>query len=245
MKNRAILLSLAGIASLLSTSCGSEYSQRGVASEVVAPSQVSDFNVLYNQNCAGCHGLGGRNGAAIQLADPVFLAITDDATIRHVAAGGVRGTPMPAFAQFAGGPLTDKQIDLLVGGIRSWANPALVAGVDLPSYAAKNEADPERGAEVFQSYCSSCHGPDGHGGRAGSIVDGSYLALVSNQELRMNVILGRPAVGAPDWRNDIPGRPLSEQQISDVVAWLAAQRPDIPGQPYPMSVMNRNPGEIR
>ena len=32
----------------------------------------------------------------------------------------------------------------------------------------------------------------------------------------------RPEQGAPDWRSDIPGRPLSEQEISDVVAWLAA-----------------------
>jgi len=34
-------------------------------------------------------------------------------------AKGVRGTLMPAFAQSAGGMLTDKQIDSLVRGIRS------------------------------------------------------------------------------------------------------------------------------
>ena len=50
---------------------------------------------------------------------------------------------------------------------------------------------------------------------------------------------------APDWRNDISGRPLSEQEISDVVAWLAAQRPEIPGQPYPISAMERTTGGIR
>ena len=53
--------------------------------------------------------------------------------------------------------------------------------------------DSERGAAVFRTYCSSCHGQDGKGGKAGSVVDGSYLALVSDEELRMNVILGRPA----------------------------------------------------
>jgi cytochrome c553 len=61
----------------------------------------------------------------------------------------------------------------------------------------------------------------------------------------LNVILGRPAVGAPDWRGDLPGRPLSEQEISDVVAWLAAQRPAIPGQPYPKSAMDRAAGGVR
>jgi len=242
MRTRVIFLSLAGIVALLSASCRS---RRDAASEVIPPNQISDFNVLYTQNCAGCHGVGGRNGAAIALADPVFLAIADDATIRRTAESGVPGTPMPAFARTAGGLLTGKQIDALVQGIRAWANPALVHGVDLPSYAAKSDANSERGAQVFRSYCSSCHGQDGSGGKAGSIVDGSFLALVSNQDLRLNVILGRPGSGAPDWRNDIPGRPLSEEQISDVVAWLAAQRPEIPGQPYPMSVMNRTTGGIR
>jgi cytochrome c oxidase cbb3-type subunit 3/ubiquinol-cytochrome c reductase cytochrome c subunit len=39
-------------------------------------------------------------------------------------------------------------------------------------------------------------------------------------------------LGAPDWRGDVPGHPMSAQEISDVVAWLAAQRPKLPGQPY-------------
>jgi cytochrome c oxidase cbb3-type subunit III len=77
------------------------------------------------------------------------------------------------------------------------------------------------------------HGPDGHGGgKASSIVDGSYLSLISDQDLRTNVIVGRPELGAPDWRGDVPGHPMSAQEISDVVAWLTAQRPKLPGQPY-------------
>ncbi len=32
---------------------------------------------------------------------------------------------------------------------------------------------------------------------------------------------------------NVPGRPMSAQEVSDVVAWLAAQRPQFPGQPYP------------
>jgi cytochrome c oxidase cbb3-type subunit III len=217
----------------------------GDMSEVIAPNQIADFEVLYTRNCAGCHGLHGKNGAAIALSDPVFLAITDDATIRRVASNGVPGTPMPAFVQNAGGLLTENQIDVLARGIRSWADPKVVEGIELPSYAAKDTGDRERGAEVFRTYCASCHGADGKSGKGGSVVDGSFLALVSDQELRMNVILGRPASGAPDWRNDIPGKPLAEQQITDVVAWITAQRPAIPGQPYPMSVMNRPTGGVQ
>ena len=95
------------------------------------------------------------------------------------------------------------------------------------------------GADVYATYCSSCHGPDGRGGKkASSIVDGSYLALVSDQNLRTIVIVGRPELGAPDWRGDVPGKPMSPQDVSDVVAWLAAQRPQFPGQPYPKPSAN-------
>jgi sugar lactone lactonase YvrE len=68
---------------------------------------------------------------------------------------------------------------------------------------------------------------------ASSIVNGSFLALISNQNLRTTVITGRPDLGAPDWRMNVPGRPMSAQEITDVVSWLASQRPQFPGRPYP------------
>ena len=37
---------------------------------------------------------------------------------------------------------------------------------------------------------------------SGSIVDPSYLALVSDQSLRSTIIAGRPDLGMPDWRSD-------------------------------------------
>ena len=40
------------------------------------------------------------------------------------------------------------------------------------------------------------------------------------------VITGRPDFDAPDWRNNIPGHPMTDQEITDVVAWLASQRPN-------------------
>ena len=96
--------------------------------------------------------------------------------------------------------------------------------------------NPRRGAEAYRIYCSSCHGVDGRGGnKASSIVDGAYLALVSEQELRTIVIAGRPELGAPDWRGDVEGRPMSAEEVSDVVAWLSSHRTQFPGQPYPTS----------
>jgi len=56
-------------------------------------------------------------------------------------------------------------------------------------------------------------------------VDKPYLSLITDQGLRTIVITGRPDFDAPDWRNNVPGHPMSDQEITDVVAWLAWQRP--------------------
>lgn len=205
----------------------------GKAQEVLPPQEVMDFTTLFNQNCAGCHGEEGKGAAAITLHNPVYLAIASDDVIRQVASRGVAGTPMAPFAKSAGGQLTDKQIDAIVSGIRSWARPDEFTGVSLPPYKAEGSGNPQSGATVYATFCASCHGTNGKGSsKASAVVDGSYLALVSDQNLRTIVIAGWPSINAPDWRSDRPGDPLAPQQISDVVAWLVAQRPQFPGQPY-------------
>ena len=157
--------------------------------------------------------------------------------MRKAIAKGVAGTAMPAFAESAGGLLTDAQIDAIAQGIRSrWSRPGILDGANAPSYAAKSAGDAERGAAAYPIYCESCHGLDGGGGRKGSaITNDSFLALVSDQGLRTVVITGRPELGAPDWRGNVRGRPMSEQEITDVVAWLASRRAQTPGQPYSAS----------
>jgi len=192
------------------------------------PDTLVQFGALYRANCAGCHGPDGRGGAALPLANAVYLAVAPDAAIRHAVATGVAGTSMPAFARASGGMLTDAQVDAIVTGIRArWANPAAVAGLALPPYADPAGGDVDRGELAFATYCASCHGVTGRGGEGGSsIVDASYLSLVSDQNLRSTIIAGRPDLGAPDWRNNRRGGPaMTSQEISDVVAWLSAQRP--------------------
>jgi mono/diheme cytochrome c family protein len=89
---------------------------------------------------------------------------------------------------------------------------------------------------VYKTYCESCHGRDGSGGGKGSaITNDSFLALVSDQELRTMVITGRPELGAPDWRGNVQGKAMSDEEITDVVAWLASRRVEAPGQPYSTS----------
>jgi cytochrome c oxidase cbb3-type subunit III len=228
------LYGFAALSMLLFSACGSPPGRPSKDSEILAPGDVIDFRTLYAENCAACHGAEGRGGAAIALADPVYLAIVDEPSMRKVIANGVRGTSMPAFAQSAGGMLTAKQIDVITSGIRShWSQPGILDGANPPPYAAKSPGDVQRGEVSYRNYCSSCHGAQGQGGPKGSaITNDSFLALVSDQGLRTIVIAGRPELGAPDWRGNAPRKPMSDQDVTDVVAWLVSHRVQSPGQPY-------------
>jgi cytochrome c oxidase cbb3-type subunit III len=193
------------------------------------PSAITDFSQLYSDNCAGCHGADGKFGAAITLSNPVYLAIADNTSIRRAVANGVRGTAMPPFALSDGGPLTDKQIDIVITSMRKTWGQAESVAVGAPPYASTQPGDSNRGAEVYVANCQSCHGADGKGGSAaGSIVDASYLSLVSDQYLRTIVIAGRPDLQHPDWKQYPSGQPLNSTQVSDVVAWIVSKRPPIP-----------------
>jgi mono/diheme cytochrome c family protein len=221
----------------LLSGCAPPPGQPRKGSETLAPNEVLEFGTLYSENCAGCHGTDGRGGAAIALADPVYLAIADKDAMRKVIANGVRGTSMPAFAQSAGGMLTDKQIDVVTNEIRSrWSRQGILDGANPPSYSPKSTGSAQHGEVAYKTYCASCHGPAGQGGPKGSaITDGSFLALVSDQGLRTIVIAGRPELGAADWRGNVPGKPMSDPEITDVVTWLASRRVQNPGQPYSAS----------
>jgi len=224
------------VALLLCVSC--RPSGKPTAGDIVLkPEQVHDFAVLYGQNCAGCHGQDGQGSAVLGLANPIYLAIASDDTIRRVTARGIPGTLMPAFAKSSGGALTDEQVQILVRGMRArWAKPLEKLGATPPPYSASEPGDPVRGAAAYGVFCAGCHGPEGKGTAKGSsIVDGSFLALVSDQSLRTTVIAGRPDLGQPDWRHDVPGRVMTPQEVGDVVAWLAAKRNPDAGLPFASS----------
>jgi mono/diheme cytochrome c family protein len=190
----------------------------------IDPSKVTDFTQLYSENCAGCHGKDGRLGGALPLDNPTYLSIVDDASVRAAIANGIAGTSMPAFAITSGGMLTDQQIAAIVNGIRSnWgSNAKLLSGT--PPYVAEGRGDAVSGAKLFSTYCASCHGDGGNGGKAGAVADASFLALYNDEALRTLIIAGRPDLGHPGW-HDYPGKaPLDSAQVGDLVAWLAAQR---------------------
>lgn len=207
--------------------------------EVPRPGQVLDFATLYQQNCAACHGENGHHGIAVSLANPVYLALAGrDVLVADTARGGP-GKLMPPFAKSYGGTLTDQQIEIIVDGMeRRWGHPRILAGLNPPPYAAAGKGDPAAGHADFDQYCARCHGAaapaasapaSGPEQQAGPLTNPNYLALISDQSLRSTIISGMPDEGMPNWRG-FGSRPLTDREVTDIVAWLATLRQASSGQ---------------
>jgi cytochrome c oxidase cbb3-type subunit III len=229
---------------VLASGCDSLPGKPGPGPLVPRPDSVLDAATLYKENCAGCHGSAGRGAVATPIGLPEYQAFADEATQRNIVANGVPKTAMPGFSHKAGGFLTDQQIDAVVKGMRaSWLKQNASAEAASPPYADPTAGDSAAGASVYEASCSNCHGKvGGPTGASGSVLNTSYLALVSSQGLRTAVIVGRPDLKMPGWQNVNSSHPLSEKEVRDVVAFLLSHRSSTPGQPYSTKSVAGNNG---
>jgi mono/diheme cytochrome c family protein len=148
----------------------------------------------YDQYCATCHGLAGQ-GAANETGAPALNNIVQryntptaagvvpfDApngirqkygTMRNyieaTLIAGVRGTPMPAWAQSTGGPLRMDQIENITTYILAWNGQAPESAVAVAETAAAEAmptpdplATPFRAGEALftSKACVGCHAID-------------------------------------------------------------------------------------
>lgn len=235
----AAVLLVAAIA-LAVTGCRDASGRPGAHTpEVARPDQVTEVTTVYAQNCAACHGRDGQNGAAIALNNPAYLAIAGADNIERITRAGVPNTTMPPFGKNDGGMLTDQQVAALVQGIiQHWGRADALGGQSAPHYFASGPGNPAAGQQAFGTFCASCHGSDGNGARltngsiTGSLLDSSYLALITDQGLRSIILAGQIDGQPHNWHSYGP-RPMSDADITNIVAWLASHRVATPGQPYP------------
>jgi cytochrome c oxidase cbb3-type subunit III len=227
---RAGVFAIALSCGLLANGCSKLPGKPAPGPEVPRPESILSPHVLFAQNCAGCHGADGMHGAAPPIASPVYQALVDDATLRRIVTQGRPGSMMPAFAKSFGGDLTDAQVDAIVRGMRAdWNTGNAPAGESAPPYADDGKGNVKAGEQVYANNCANCHGPaGGKVGDAGSVLNPDFLSLMTPQGLRTAVIVGRPDLGMPDWREQMDD-PMTAQQVSDVVAFLVAQKPSKTG----------------
>lgn len=159
-------------------------------------------------NCAGCHGPEGVGGVAPPFTltddenefvaqvnwqapalDTVLLRFSEE-EVREILVYGRPGTPMPAWGEAGGGPLTAQQIDELIAYMASFqitsdeakqqAEAALRSDLGLAEGAPIDYTDPEVGQAIFNlgldsgiaggAYsCARCH-TQGASFRSGEIL---------------------------------------------------------------------------
>jgi cytochrome c oxidase cbb3-type subunit 3 len=103
-------------------------------------------------------------------------------------------------------------------------------GETAASTATPVAATPAPGAPLFAKYCALCHGVDATGyaaDNAPSLVNPTFLANVSDAFLRSAIKAGRPGTAMAGY--DVArGGPLSEQDVSQLIAFFRSHAPQPP-----------------
>lgn len=193
-----------------------------------------DGAALYARYCGFCHGPNGEGYLADNanaLANQRFLEAATDSFLKLATIHGRPGTPMSAWGEERGGPLSSADVDAVVAHIRSWQKGQ---SVDLQAYETAGIAT--RGAPIYNVMCASCHGPAGEGVTAVSLNNPWFHATASDGFIRHAIVHGRPGTAMPGYAAQ-----LNERQVDDVVAAIRAWKTPVdaaPETPYVPDVPN-------
>lgn len=185
---------------------------------------------LYAQNCAVCHGPKGEGRVGATLAKD-WPSIRPELRVKATIENGVPGSPMPAWSQKKGGPLTDEEIEAIVLYILSWETGGVPPLTPTPTFTPRPpitpvpgvEGDPNRGAILYAQNCIVCHGPNGEG-RVGAPLAKYWPSIRPDLRVKETISNGVPGSPMPAWSQE-KGGPLSEQDIDDIVAFVMTWAP--------------------
>jgi len=187
--------------------------------KTVAEADPKNGEQHFNQHCSACHQIGGVGlpGLAPSIRNRDFLAIADDDFIRKTIALGRAGTPMVPRPDLKHNHVTE--IIAYLRSIKVPNPPKLPADL-----SRESKGDIARGANHFQIYCASCHGPGGQGYSAGGAGPGiglpSFLAAASDGYIYHTVKQGRAGTAMRSFNGADGLANLSDQDIDDIIVWL-------------------------
>jgi mono/diheme cytochrome c family protein len=184
-------------------------------------------DVLYAKNCSVCHGLDGRTVAGVtapQLDNQGLLTTVDDPFLHQsialgrpgVNAYGRRANKMTPFSESIGGPLTDAQIDAIVGRLRRWQTQP---SAELQPFTAHGTAADGR---IVYGLCSACHQPDGWSTVAPSLAGSTFQTIASDAFIRYTVLHGRPGT-------TMPGLDMTDAQLGNLIVFIRTLDDEAPG----------------
>jgi len=83
------------------------------------------------------------------------------------------------------------------------------------------------GRTLFGTYCITCHGEEGEGVDAPPLNDKRFLTNTNDQTIFSLISSGVPGTEMPAW-NQALGGPLTDQQVSQLVAFIRNWEPNAP-----------------
>ncbi|MCK4743983.1 MAG: c-type cytochrome [Sulfuriflexus sp.] len=187
----------------------------------VAVNAAPNGQLLYETNCASCHGGNGKGGVGVPISLPSFLHSVPDTYLEKTIRYGRPGRVMPPFKY-----LSDAQIKAIVGHLRNFA-----PGKYPESLHALVKGDIKRGKKLFGQHCASCHGVNGEGGKgtgvtfsrprelpiiAPSISNPGFLLAATDHMIKSTLMNGRQ--GTP--MQSFLKMGLTEKDIDDLVSYV-------------------------
>ncbi|MBI5054848.1 MAG: c-type cytochrome [Chloroflexi bacterium] len=178
---------------------------------------------VYAQNCVVCHGPDGKGRIGANLST-TFGGINPKAFFEQVIAAGVANSPMPAWSQEKGGPLSKQDVAdvaAYVAGLTGGTEPIAPAPsvAPLPITPAPGVVgDPSAGSVVFAQNCAVCHGAKGEG-RIGVTLQKNWAGINPAAYIRSTVEKGVTGSAMPAWLNT-SGGPLTSKDIDNVSAFI-------------------------
>lgn len=176
---------------------------------------------IFISNCAGCHGEKGDGSGlkgAFNFTDNGLMITKNSSVFFDAVTNGVQGTGMPSFTG-----ISDSQ---------RWDVVAY-----LWTFWADNESV-ERGKNIYQKNCASCHGINGYGiNGTFDFTNSSVLVRKEPEIFFMSVSDGIKGTAMLPWKDS-----LSEDERWDTVKYVwTFQFKDYSSSQTPLEAANRSP----
>jgi mono/diheme cytochrome c family protein len=208
--------------------------------------QVVTGEALYTENCANCHGTNGGGGGAPSPYDAesiwpapnlrnIVLRYADNRNVTDIEDFidqtlhyGRPGTPMPAWGEIGGGPLTDEDIRDITLWILSNQD-------DEEAVAETTSASGVSGEELYAQNCMKCHGPDLLGMDGEDVRPGPSLIGVFDRHseesilgILRNGIRTPNGVMMPPWQDGYmyEDARYDDEALNRIIDYLGERQPD-------------------
>lgn len=183
-----------------------DFDSRGIEQLAASPQATGMGYRLFVDNCAACHGLQGRGGAAVgapDLTDSDWLwGGTPDAITKTILDG--RTGVMPPMGAAVGSTEDVRNVAQYVLSLSAWPHDSVRANLGRAKFVA----------------CAACHGPEGKGNPALGAPNLTYdkrLYGSGAATIEKTITEGRTGT-MPAWRQR-----LGETDVRLITAWVYAQ----------------------